>query len=1060
MTIDQIVPQKVVRHRHRPGTVGVLTGNIIQAIVPMVEVKWADETVFEPLAALEVFSANDDQSFESLVAMGRYGDLDSMRSLMTFEKLRGDLSNVVYSMRTAEIDFYPHQFLPVLKFVQSPLGRLLIADEVGLGKTIEAALIWTECQARFKARRLLVICPPTLIPKWLRELRDRFGIDAQYADAKGLMGHFNQCEKKPAGHGFAIVTSYHALRPRRDERRYLQSSLTGHSTAVEPGEVDERLEKRPRVKLLRGLLDWSHKHSFADLVVFDEAHLMKNTATATHVVGEVFSSSSQGVLALSATPLNNQTRDLYALLKLVDPDMFRDESTFNTLRERNRPAVLLANELGRAAPDFTRCSQLLQQIPPSAAKEHLAKHLRIHADGSGEIEPSERVAMLSKAQRLNELGAFLNRTRKVEVFKNKVTRDAVTLTVKPTKEEAAFYNGVLKLIRQRVAERGDVLSVFHLISPALTMASCLPVMAAKLRDGRSRWGDLDDLATLDDPFEFEDDAEDFVFEDPRALAEDLSWVRNHDFEAADTKYARLRDELLRRTPSDKVIIFAFFKDTLRYLQRRLERDGMKCILVTGDIKTPEERDTLLRSFETPESRVLLCSEVAAEGVDLQFCRIMVNYDLPWNPMRVEQRIGRIDRIGQDAQSIVVINFNVEGTIDGSICLHLHHKIGVFTQTVGDLEGIMGQHISSLTRELLVDELTAEQMERRIQQTAAAIEKERVITQEVSDESDSLIGLRSILQDSVAKGENLGRYIKSDELRRFTDEFFAETYVGNQHCQLNWDSPEDQCLTLHFSYQAFSDFEVFLRQNDLHWPKGFQTRQRMAALTFSPEHFETVKRQHHDVILANHLHPFVQWITATRRERAKSWHPASASILPSERWSAGNYLFLIMRLSLAHPVMSRKELVFRASCIDSDQLLNAEDSEGLVNDLLEKGRSWATTRGYPDHSQAFQRLVKNASQDCRVKQETFGEDLELRVNSKRAQITNHFGNRIEGAMRRLDIMSQKGDRARGMRLMESQIEALQKRLEEELTVLNSDQGVTPQFKRVACGVIRIQPIHDP
>lgn len=1058
MNIDQIIPQMVVRHRHRPGTVGVLTGNVIKGLVPMVEVKWADETAFEPLAALEVFTANEDQSFESLVAKGRYGDLDSMRSLMTFEKLRGDLSNVVYCMRTAEIDFYPHQFLPVLKFVQSPLGRLLIADEVGLGKTIEAALIWTECQARFKARRLLVICPPTLIPKWIRELQDRFGIDAQYANAKGLLEQFKNCERKGAGQGFAIVTSYHALRPRRNEKRYLQPWLSGHSGPLGDDETDEKLEKRPRVNLFRGLLEWNHKHSFADLVVFDEAHLMKNTATATHIVGEVFSSSSQGVLALSATPLNNQTRDLYALLKLVDPDMFRDEATFNALRERNRPAVLLANELGRTAPDFQRCAEHLQLVPPSAAKDHLALHLNNHTISPGEISPSERVSMLSKAQRLNELGAFLNRTRKVEVFQNKVTRDAVTLNVKPTPEESAFYNGVLKLIRRRVAERGDVLSVFHLISPALTMASCLPVMAAKLRDGRSRWGDLDDLAALDDPFEAEDESEDFVCEEPQAIADDLTWVRNHDFDSCDTKYARLRDELLKRTPTDKVIIFAFFKDTLRYLQRRLEQDGMNCILVTGDVKTPEERDALLRSFETPESRVLLCSEVAAEGVDLQFCRIMVNYDLPWNPMRVEQRIGRIDRIGQAAQTIVIINFNVEGTIDGSICVHLHHKIGVFTQTVGDLEGIMGQHISSLTREILVDELSAAQIEQKIVQTAAAIENERVITREVNDESDSLIGLRSILQDSVSKGETLGRYIKANELRRFTDEFFAETYGGNQHCQLSWDSPDDQCLTLHFSFEAMSDFESFLRQNDLHWPKGFNTRQRLAALTFSPQQFEQSKKKHRNLILANHLHPFVQWMTSTRRERSKSWHAASASILSSMRWAAGGYLFLIMRLSLSHPAMSRKELVFRALRLDSGEVLSAEDSEALVNDLLEAGRSWGTTRGYPDYSVEFDGLVEAANEDCRAKQEAFGEDLELRVNSKRAQITNHFRSRIEGAERRLEIMAQRGDRARGIRLMESQVEALHKRLEEELSILNGDLAVTPQFKRVACGLIRIQPNH--
>lgn len=157
-------------------------------------------------------------------------------------------------------------------------------------------------------------------------------------------------------------------------------------------------------------------------------------------------------------------------------------------------------------------------------------------------------------------------------------------------------------------------------------------------------------------------------------------------------------------------------------------------------------------------------------------------------------------------------------------------------------------------------------------------------------------------------------------------------------------------------------------------------------------------------------------------------------------------------------MSRKELVFRASLLDSGIVLSAEDSEALVNDLLEEGRSCGTTRGQPDYSVEFKGLVETANEDCRARQEAFGEDLELRVNSKRAQITNHFQSRIEGAGRRLEIMAQRGDRARGIRLMESQVDALQKRLEEELSILNGDLAVTPQFKRVACGLIRIQPSH--
>ena len=130
-----------------------------------------------------------------------------------------------------------------------------------------------------------------------------------------------------------------------------------------------------------------------------------------------------------------------------------------------------------------------------------------------------------------------------------------------------------------------------------------------------------------------------------------------DYETGDSKYRVFRDHLVSNVSGEKIIVFAFFKDTVGYLARRLTSDGLKCQVLTGNIMDMDERRQILEDFENrPEIQILLCSEIAAEGIDLQFCRTIVNYDLPWNPMRVEQRIGRVDRIGQTAKSINIINF--------------------------------------------------------------------------------------------------------------------------------------------------------------------------------------------------------------------------------------------------------------------------------------------------------------------------------------------------------------------------------------------------------------------
>lgn len=138
-----------------------------------------------------------------------------MRRLLTHVRLSGRLANVVYSMETANTEFFAHQFKPVLKFLNSPASGLLIADEVGLGKTIEAGLIWTELRSRYDAQRLLVLCPAVLQAKWKTELYERFGVEAEIADARRTLELLQAVAAEGRSSGFALIGSLQGLRPRR-----------------------------------------------------------------------------------------------------------------------------------------------------------------------------------------------------------------------------------------------------------------------------------------------------------------------------------------------------------------------------------------------------------------------------------------------------------------------------------------------------------------------------------------------------------------------------------------------------------------------------------------------------------------------------------------------------------------------------------------------------------------------------------------------------------------------------------------------------------------------------
>src|SRR5690606_1993729 len=135
------------------------------------------------------------------------------------------------------------------------------------------------------------------------------------------------------------------------------------------------------------------------------------------------------------------------------------------------------------------------------------------------------------------------------------------------------------------------------------------------------------------------------------------------------------------------VVFAFYRGTLQYLARRLRKDGIRAAGIMGAMG--EAKDAAVEGFARPDGAAgLLSSEVGSEGIDLQFCRFVINYDLPWNPLRVEQRIGRLDRLGQKAERISIINLAVTNTIEDRILMRLYERINVFRESIGDMEEIL------------------------------------------------------------------------------------------------------------------------------------------------------------------------------------------------------------------------------------------------------------------------------------------------------------------------------------------------------------------------------------
>ena len=223
-----------------------------------------------------------------LLDEGKLGTPADMRRTLTHVRLTGRLADIIYSMEATNTDFYAYQFKPVLKLLQTPTNGLLIADEVGLGKTIEAGLIWTEIRSRFNLKRLVVLCPASLREKWRDELINKMGLRPEICGVKDTLRILKD-HQSHAG-GFAVISSIQGLRP---PRGWSDPESAATNAAAE---------------LARFLQSRESEENLVDLLVIDEAHHMRNAETQTNSLGRLMRGVSEYLVLLTATPIHKRPR--------------------------------------------------------------------------------------------------------------------------------------------------------------------------------------------------------------------------------------------------------------------------------------------------------------------------------------------------------------------------------------------------------------------------------------------------------------------------------------------------------------------------------------------------------------------------------------------------------------------------------------------------------------------------------------------------------------------------------------------------------------------------------
>lgn len=950
---------------------------------------------------------------------------DDFRADLAVAKFRRDFVDVLFSIGASRTEFLVYQYKPVLQFVRQMSHGLLIADEVGLGKTIEAALILRELIARGAVHRVLVVCPANLREKWREELRQRFSIDLRDLRSQEIRALHQEFEDRGVWPTFFGVSSLEGIR-----RKEIQKTL--QETAIN-----------------------------FDLVIVDEAHHLRNQGTRSFDLGEILSDQADHILLLSATPIQTDPSDLLSLLKLVEPAQF-DVETLNDLDARLEPNAHInaaLAELATMRPNLDKVVTAMSGALDTSygasfrSDELYMSWLRRLRDRPP-LDREETVRLRRDLQQRHSLAPFYTRTRKRDVASS-ATRRARTIEVPLTDPERRFYEAwIAFLISLHEAKGTDTHPGFWIVQRERQAASSLQAAKVRLAELLREEGLDDDFAGVDlDHLSAGQSAKRKGSTAAASLGQAARDVRHAAAELTDhdsklDRLTRLLHDLLLERPRRKVLVFTSFLTTLSYLEQELPRRGFATKSISGRVK-PGARSAVVRDFVADRGcNVLLSTEVGSEGLDFQFCDVVINYDLPWNPMRVEQRIGRIDRFGQQADEVVVASFFAEETIDTRILSRLYRRINVFTESIGAIEPILGRIVHDLQSDAFRSGFSKEEIARRTHDAEMRIENLRQESEDFENQRAALLGHGELLLNDITDMRRSGRYVSPQEVRALLRRWLAREDPGGKGIVHEGKRAEE---TVYVGGAALN------RARD--WMDG----QRISATT---DDFMNIARRDGSVQVAftgvaardgadlpfiHSGHPLVQYVAdLLQQEVPPEWVARVGSFVKPQTVPHANELGTIALAIFSLEIVeleSRRLMMPIAIEVESfDEHIAVVDP--LLGSIPEAEDSALPSDITHEMLQFIEMAAMDAAEIRRQREERAARDQQTaRRAVQRAQLQRSFGARI----RRRSEIGQRVDDPRIKRLYEGEVRNLESELERRLADLDAAPEPVAQFELLAIAV---------
>ncbi|WP_308682437.1 SNF2-related protein [Stomatobaculum longum] len=776
----------------------------------------------------------------------KYLSLPKVRSALTAYQIHNPGSSNLYSLNSARIDFVPYQFRPALRMIQADSPRVLVADDVGVGKTIEAGLILKELEARSSLTSVLVICPRPLVAerKWQLEMK-RFDEDFTQLDGRMLAECISETDRDGEW-------------PERHSKTIIPYSLFGEDSIMGRGSRSGKKHKDIGLSELDPLPHF-------DLVIVDEAHNIRNANTWAYRGVELFCRNADAVVFLTATPLQNSNNDLYTLLNLLRPDVIIDKDTFKTMSEpnafiNNLLRIVRNQEEGWQEAGKAEIANILGTTWGRNVIQHNPEFEKIFTFlDRTEVTRDERIEMIGKIESLHSFHTMINRTRRKDI-EDFCIRRTQTVEVPFNGVQRDLYDALIEFESTALAQLHGSRSVrFMMCTIMRQAASCIYGLAPFMNDiVKRRLSQIQEDGELYEyDFELNSDEENSLFE----LADEIDKLSG-DLPKDDPKFDRMLEVIQEKqtTDNNRVIIFSSFRHTLSYLRKKLTAQGIRVGQVDGSVPD-EERFKLRQRFLLDRDNVnavdvLLFSEVGCEGLDYQFCDTMINYDLPWNPMRIEQRIGRIDRRGQKSDTVKIYNMITQGTIDAVIYDRCLSKVGVFEASIGDCSEILGDISDQIFKIMFDPELTDEERQMKIEQMA---DNEVMKVQELhrlEQEEKSLYGFdlsKYMMDKDVQDAENA--WINPQSLNELLN-IFMDDYLGQGEYLRGKQDGKTLRLAADKRQLLLDDLMKMPLSTNNHatklWKAYLKSDKPVLSVTFESQY----AKDNRDVTFFTQMHPFV------------------------------------------------------------------------------------------------------------------------------------------------------------------------------------------------------------